>query len=118
MSPESIPTPTEAIRRINLAMAQAMLFRATSIRVRAEGGTRALVRLAKLRGLICTVSTEAGQTAPCLELSGPYALFRRTLLYGRALATIVPPLVTCARFSLNATLRRSRSSARLRLDER
>ena len=38
LSPEAIPSPTDAIRRINLAMAQAMLFRATSVRVRAEGG--------------------------------------------------------------------------------
>jgi predicted nuclease of restriction endonuclease-like RecB superfamily len=103
LSPEAIPSPTDAIRRINLAMAQAMLFRATSIRVRAEGGVRPLVRLAKLRGLICTVTIPPGNTAPCLELSGPYSLFRRTLLYGRALAGIVPPLVASGRFSLNAT---------------
>ncbi len=80
-----------------------MLFRATSVRVRVEGQTRALVRIAKLRGLICTVSIPSDLSVPYLELSGPYALFRRTLLYGRALATIVPPLVACARFSLNAT---------------
>jgi len=101
--PEAIPSPTEAIRRINLSMAQAMLFRATSVRVRAEGGVRPLVRLAKLRGLICTVAVPPGGSAPRLELSGPYALFRRTLLYGRALAAMVPPLVACGRFSLDAT---------------
>jgi predicted nuclease of restriction endonuclease-like RecB superfamily len=102
-SPDAVPTTTEAIRRINLAMAQAMLFRATSVRVRVEGQTRALVRIAKLRGLICTVSIPSEERSPYLELSGPYALFRRTLLYGRALAALVPPLVACARFSLNAT---------------
>jgi predicted nuclease of restriction endonuclease-like RecB superfamily len=102
-SPDTVPTPTDAIRRVNLAMAQAMLFRATSVRVRVEGQTRALVRIAKLRGLICTVTVPSEGRAPNLELSGPYALFRRTLIYGRALATIVPPLVACARFSLNAT---------------
>jgi predicted nuclease of restriction endonuclease-like RecB superfamily len=101
--PGSVPTATDAIRRINLTMAQAMLFRATSVRVFVEGQTRALVRIAKLRGLICTVSVPSDRSAPYVELSGPYALFRRTLLYGRALATIVPPLVSCARFSLNAT---------------
>lgn len=103
LSPVAIPSATDAIRRINLAMAQAMLFRATSVRVRAEGGVRPLVRLAKLRGLICTVTIPPGNSAPCLELSGPYALFRRTILYGRALAAIVPPLAACGRFSLNAT---------------
>ena len=103
VSPEAIPSPMDAIRKINLAMAQAMLFRATSVRVRAEGGVRPLVRLAKLRGLICTVTVPPGNGAPCLEVSGPFALFHRTLLYGRALAAIVPPLVASGRFSLNAT---------------
>lgn len=103
VSPEAIFGPSEAIRRVNLTMAQAMLFRATSVRVRAEGGVRALVRLARLRGLICTVSVPPGEGPPRLEVSGPYALFRRTLLYGRALAAIVPALVACGRFSLNAT---------------
>jgi predicted nuclease of restriction endonuclease-like RecB superfamily len=103
VSPQAIPNPTDAIRRINLMLAQAVLFRATSVRVRAEGGVRPLVRLAKLRGLICAVSIPTGESAPRLELSGPYALFRRTLLYGRALAAIVPPLVASGRFSLSAT---------------
>jgi uncharacterized protein len=102
MSPKAVPTPSEALQNINLTLAQAMLFRATSVRVRAEGGVRPLVRLAKLRGLICTVSTPPGESAPRLEVSGPYALFRRTLLYGRALAAIVPPLVASGRFSLQA----------------
>jgi predicted nuclease of restriction endonuclease-like RecB superfamily len=59
--------------------------------------------LAKLRGLICTVSAPPGESAARLDISGPYALFRRTLLYGRALAAIVPPLVASGRFSLRAT---------------
>ena len=101
--PRTVPTPADAIRQINLIMAQAMLFRATSVRVRVEGQTRALVRIAKFRGLICTVSAPSDGRAPLLELSGPYALFRRTLLYGRALAAIVPPLVACPRYSLDAT---------------
>jgi hypothetical protein len=103
VSPHAVPSPTDAIQKTNLALAQSMLFRATSVRVRAEGGLRPLVRLAKLRGLICAVSTPPGETAPRLEVSGPYALFRRTLLYGRALAGIVPPLVASDRFSLQAS---------------
>ena len=103
VSPDEIPSPPEAIRRVNLALAQAMLFRATSVRIRAEGAVRPLVQLAKLRGLICAVHRAHGQEAPRLDISGPYALFRRTLLYGRALAGIVPPLVGTGRYSLQAT---------------
>jgi len=103
VSPDEIPSPAEAIRRVNLALAQAMLFRATSVRIRAEGEVRPLVQLAKLRGLICAVHRPDGEETPRLDISGPYALFRRTLLYGRALAGIVSPLVGTGRFSLQAT---------------
>ena len=37
-----------------------------------------------------------------LELSGPFALFRRTLVYGRALGEIVPLLAWCRRLRLRA----------------
>jgi hypothetical protein len=41
------------------------------------------------------------QTA-ILEISGPYSLFKRTILYGRALASLGPVLHTCDRFRLTA----------------
>ena len=63
VSPLAIPSPIDAIQKTNLALAQSMLFRATSVRIRAEGGSRPLVRLAKLRGLICAVWTPPGETA-------------------------------------------------------
>jgi uncharacterized protein len=66
-----------------------------------EGHARTLVRTAKLRGLICTVSRgAAGDTV--LEVSGPLALFRRTIPYGRALGALVPQLAWCPRFRLRA----------------
>ena len=37
-----------------------------------------------------------------LELSGPFSLFQHTLLYGRALAELLPHLAWCARFELRA----------------
>jgi uncharacterized protein len=77
--------------------------RSSSVRIAAEGNTRALVRLAKLRGLICTVHDTAAGGPPLLELSGPLSIFRRTLLYGRALSELVPLLAWCERFHLDAT---------------
>jgi hypothetical protein len=38
-----------------------------------------------------------------LDISGPLALFRRTILYGRALGSLVPHLAWCRRFRLRAT---------------
>ena len=94
-------SPTELALRANLALTQALLFRATGVTLEVEGNARALVRTAKLRGLICTVSgTSCGDTV--LEVSGPLALFRRTILYGRALGALVPHLAWCPRFRLRA----------------
>ena len=43
-----------------------------------------------------------GERRAALEISGPYALFRRTLVYGRALSEILPLLAWCHRFRLQA----------------
>lgn len=88
--------------RCNLAMVQALLLRAAALRIDAEGKTRGLVRQAKWRGLICTVAERAGAAGAALEVSGPFALFRNTRLYGRALGELVPRLAWCPRFRLRA----------------
>jgi predicted nuclease of restriction endonuclease-like RecB superfamily len=94
-------SPTELALRTNLALTQALLFRATGVTLEVQGNARALVRTAKLRGLICTVS-RASCSDTVLEVSGPLALFRRTILYGRALGALVPHLAWCPRFRLRA----------------
>ena len=98
--PDSPVSPHELALRVNQLIARSLLFRASRVRIRAEGALRPVVRQAKLRGLICTV--EDGNP-PVLDLSGPYAVFRRTLLYGRALGELIPFLGWCARFELDAT---------------
>ena len=101
-APTELPTSAEIVLRTNLAVVQATLMRASRIELRVEGGVRPIVRLAKLRGLLCTVVEPADGAPPRLELSGPFSLFRHTLLYGRALAELVPHLAWCARFELRA----------------
>lgn len=91
----------ELALRCNLALVQTLLFHATIVRIDVEGNTRALVRQAKWRGLICT-SIERSGAGAALELSGPFALFRKTRLYGRALGELVPLLAWCLRFRLRA----------------
>jgi predicted nuclease of restriction endonuclease-like RecB superfamily len=92
----------ELALRCNLAVVQGMLFRATIVRIEVEGNTRVLVRPAKWRGLICTLVRRSGSASAMLELSGPFALFRSTRLYGRALGELVPLLAWCPRFRLRA----------------
>lgn len=100
--PASSPTAAEVVLRTNLAIVQAALMRASTIGLSVEGGVRPIVRLAKLRGLLCTIVEPATGGEPRLEISGPFSLFRHTLLYGRALAELVPHLAWCARFELTA----------------
>ena len=109
-------SPGELALRANLTLAQALIFRATAVTIEACGNARTLVRHAKLRGLICTVIARGEAGDALLELSGPFSLFRRTLLYGRALGSLVPSLAWCRRFRLHAEclLRGRRASLQLR----
>jgi predicted nuclease of restriction endonuclease-like RecB superfamily len=111
----------------NQALLASCLRRAARVRIRAWGSARALVRYARQLGLICLVSrpperpdnadlsaslcsTRAGLEAEeraqldgvQLDLSGPFALFRRTQVYGRALASLVPRAAACSYFEMEA----------------
>ncbi|MBI4952782.1 MAG: DUF790 family protein, partial [Myxococcales bacterium] len=97
----------------NLALVARLFRRADRIDVLADGHVRALVRQAKLCGLLCTVrDVERSPGAPAdthparerchLEVTGPFSLFRRTTVYGRALAALVPRAVWCHHVELRA----------------
>jgi predicted nuclease of restriction endonuclease-like RecB superfamily len=116
--PKTVPSAQEAVLAINLAIAQTVLMRASSIRIQLHGNARPIVRLAKLRGLLLTMTmTErlvglapalggAPEVAamPELHVSGPFSLFRHTLLYGRAMASLLPHLAWCHHFQLTAVV--------------
>jgi hypothetical protein len=95
--------PGDLVLRANLALSQGLLARAYSVRIALEGNARAVARHAALRGLICSVTRGDGDELARIELSGPFALFHRTLLYGRALGGVVPVLAWTRRFKLEAT---------------
>jgi predicted nuclease of restriction endonuclease-like RecB superfamily len=95
-------SPGELALRANLALVQGLIFRATGVTIEASGNARVLVRHARLRGLICTVAGRGQRDDAIVDLSGPFSLFRRTLLYGRALGDLVPLLAWCGRFRLRA----------------
>ena len=88
--------------RSNLALVQRLLLHAAVVRIDVEGNARILIRHAKWRGLICALAERAGQASASLEISGPFALFRNTRLYGRALGELIPLLAWCPRFRLQA----------------
>lgn len=95
-------SPGELALRTNLGIARTLLYRSSSVQVEIFGNARAVVRHARLRGLICTVRPSSADDACLMEISGPFALFRRTLVYGRALGELVPLLAWCNRFRIAA----------------
>lgn len=136
--PEDL-SPSRLAAESNLAIVTSWLRRAARVRVTATGNTRALVRQARLEGLICSIARaraslsagptrrpphvlagldiEADQHEPgiVLDISGPFALFRHTELYGRALAALVPRVTWCHRFELLARCALRRGSDRATL---
>ena len=102
-------TAASLIPRANLELVQHLLRRSTGVTIRVSGQSRALVHAARIRGLICTVEdstamvTDAACAKTVLRLSGPLSVVHRTLLYGRALAGLVPILPWCGRFILRAS---------------
>jgi uncharacterized protein len=104
-APACVPSAQDIILRTNLLIVRSLLFHARRVRIQAEGAVRPVVRQAKLRGLICMVtqpSDEAEGSWPMLEVSGPFTVFRHTLLYGRALGELVQFLPHTARFHVRA----------------
>jgi len=109
--PEGLPPTEELVLRTNLALAQGLLKRATELRVRLQGNARDIVRFSQLRGLICVPrAVDAGVE---LHISGPFSLFRRTTLYGRAQSQLLPRLPWCRDFHLTAECTLPEGPARL-----
>jgi predicted nuclease of restriction endonuclease-like RecB superfamily len=94
--------PSELALRVNSRFAQAVVRGASEVEVEAYENVRSLVRHARLRGLLCTIAAGNDLARTRLRFSGPFALFRHTLVYGRALAELVPLLARSPRFSLTA----------------
>ena len=118
-------SPERIAHEANLRLVNSWMQRARKVHIVAWGNTRALVRQARLHGLICNIRraartpTVTPPTAPMgtsgldalppslpegveLEISGPLALFRHTLIYGRALGALIPRALWCHRFELRA----------------
>ena len=114
LQPGSPLSPEELALSANLAMARGLLERACVVRIALQGNARTIVRQAKLRRLICGVRPD-GPDGAILDISGPFALFRHTLVYGRSLGELLPLLAWCRRFRLEATCVLGERSLTLRL---
>lgn len=101
VAPESQSSAAELSSAYNLTLAQALLARATEVVAVVRANVRAVVRYAKLLGLM-TMFEEAPDGATRVTVSGPLALFHDTVKYGRALSRWFPSLVTTPGWSLEA----------------
>lgn len=100
---EPLPDLPALIDRVNLALVQGLLRQSVRVELALRGNARAVVRQILLRRLIAVARAE-GADGVRIEISGVYDLFRRTTLYGRALASIIPILAWCPRYRLEAEL--------------
>ncbi len=104
-------TVAELVPRGNLELVQRLIRRSIGCRVQLRGETRAVVRAARWRGLLCVVEgpgrpfDSGGPSASdevVLGLSGPLSVIHHTTLYGRALASLIPLFAWCSHFHLRA----------------
>jgi hypothetical protein len=127
--PKSV-SPSQLALDANIAIVTSLVRRAAHVRISVWGNTGALVRHARLMGLICRLSTAKARDqvsrpgdlqganisrdeAPdgvVLAVSGPFALFRHTEVYGRALASLVPRMAWCNDYELTAACALGRGS--------
>jgi predicted nuclease of restriction endonuclease-like RecB superfamily len=122
-------SPARLATDANIAIVTALIRRAKHVRIAVWGNSRALVRHARLMGLICRLSSTEPRTLASgfggqslnaareepldgvvLELSGPFSLFRHTDVYGRALASLVPRMAWCNEYELTAACALGRGS--------
>jgi predicted nuclease of restriction endonuclease-like RecB superfamily len=96
------------LQRYNLALAQAVLLRATRVHVTIRNEPpqryRQLLRRVKFHRLLCEVE-RLGPQSIRLHLDGPLSLFSATQKYGVQLAVFLPAILLCRSFELKAELR-------------
>lgn len=113
VAPLSTPVSPESLRwKVNAALVAGFLARSVRVSVETDGDSTPLARHARWSGLI------AERTGDGMVLSGPFALFRHTGLYARALAGIVGALARLeGRFTVDVELKLSGVRGVMTLDE-
>jgi predicted nuclease of restriction endonuclease-like RecB superfamily len=109
--PEGRPEETELAAFANLERIQRCVRRAHDLQLRVWDRATELVRTVARYGLISQIRCDGDATV--LDVMGPLALFHSTIVYGRALAQLVPLLADHPRFELDIRCRISGEDARL-----
>jgi predicted nuclease of restriction endonuclease-like RecB superfamily len=103
------------VESYDLAQRQAVLLRATKLTARvktSDAGTyRTLFRRLKFRRLLCAIHPEADGYR--IEIDGPMSLFGATTKYGLGLALVLPAIMECDRWRIDADLAWGKARERL-----
>ncbi len=98
-------TVDQLLNRYNVSLVQAVLLRATSVRVDIYGETpsryRQLFRSIKFHRLMFDVRPLPGEGHQII-LDGPMSLFQSTSKYGMQLAMALPAILQCKRYEITA----------------
>jgi predicted nuclease of restriction endonuclease-like RecB superfamily len=101
-------SPERLLERYNVALAQAVLLRATRVHLTIHDEPparyRQLLRRLKFHRLLCEME-HTGEKSYTLHLDGPLSLFSATQKYGLQLALFLPTVLLCKNFDLRAELR-------------
>jgi predicted nuclease of restriction endonuclease-like RecB superfamily len=101
-------SPERLVERYNVALAQAVLLRATRVHVTVRNEPparyRQLLRQLKFHRLLCEME-HTGENTWTLHLDGPMSLFSATQKYGLQLALFLPTVLLCKNFEVRADLR-------------
>ena len=98
--PDPLPDPPDLARHTNLHIARRLIRSAAKVDIHLASRSRAIVRQIRLRRLLATVHPRGAGVH--IQVSGPFALFRHTTLYGRSLASLLPVLRGVEGFELLA----------------
>ena len=109
------PSPDQLLKRYNVALAQAMLYRCREIEVTIGPDHRArhrqLFSAVKFNRLIHTVTRERGKGFR-IVLDGPVSMFRHSQRYGVRMAVFLPALLQSRRWQLTAAIPEKATEAR------
>lgn len=101
------PEPAALLDRYNLAQAQALLYRATEMRLQVAGQeaahARAIFDSIKAYGLVHSITGSAHEGYEVV-LTGPVSLFHRSQKYGVQMAVFLPALLLCAGWRMRAEI--------------
>ena len=100
VAPGMPPSAPDVVEAYNLALLQGLILRSERVTVDVREHVRAVVRFAKLAGLLCTYAVSENGTR--LEVSGPLSILRHTTKYRFALASFFPAVVATTGFHLEA----------------